>query len=72
MAKTQIRYCRRCMNYTEQTYKGKAVKSQFEKEFDRAAAIATLGAYLLVAKVSDDRPKFWKCSRCGNICESHL
>lgn len=72
MAKIQVRYCRKCMKYTEQTYKGKPEKSQLEKEMDRASAVATFGAYLLVAKVFDDRPKFWKCSRCGNICESHL
>ncbi len=72
MAKTQIRYCNRCMNYTEQVYKGKPSKSQFEKEFDRVASVATLGAYVLAAKLFDDRPNFWKCSRCGNICKSHL
>lgn len=72
MAKMKVRYCRKCLNYTEQIYKGKPEKSLLEKEMDRTSAVATLGAYLLVAKVFDDRPKLWKCSRCGNIDESHL
>lgn len=72
MAKIQVRYCRKCMNYTEQTYKGKPEKSKFEKDFGLAASIATLGGYVISEKLFDDRPKFWKCSRCGNINKDHL
>lgn len=71
MAKTKVRYCNSCNTYTEQTYKGKPDKSADDKEFCVFASVMTMGAYVLVDKVLDDRPKFWKCSRCGNISKSH-
>lgn len=70
MAKMKVRYCRKCLNYTEQTYKGKPEKSQFDKDFAIVANIMSLGGYTIAEKLFDDRPKLWKCSRCGNICKS--
>jgi len=68
MAKTKVRYCRNCMRYTEQIYKGKEPKDKETAELDRIGYVATMGIYFVLDKITgDDRPKFWKCKECSRI-----
>lgn len=66
MAKTLIRYCRKCNQYTRQTYVGK-LKEPEDRMFNCLATMATLGGYQIAKRLMDDSPKCYECSRCGRI-----
>lgn len=66
---SKIQLCPKCNCLTEHVCKGSIdERSGSEKEMDRIASVATLGAYVLVNKVlGKPRRKYYKCTRCGCI-----
>ncbi len=66
MAKSAIKYCRKCKQYTRQTYVGK-IKEPEDNTFNCLATIATLGGYQIAKRIMDDSQKCFECSRCGRI-----
>lgn len=66
MAKNTIRYCRKCKQYTRQSYVGK-LKEPEDHAFNCFATIATLGMYQISKRIMEDSVKCYECSRCGRI-----
>lgn len=64
---SKVRYCPKCKCYTEQVYKGKEPKDKDDAELDKVGYVATLGIYFVLDKITDDRPKLYKCKKCSNI-----
>ena len=58
MAKKKVLVCQNCGRYTECIYKGK----EGERDIVPIGVISTL-----VQIFDDDRPKFWQCTKCGEI-----
>lgn len=71
MARTYIRKCKKCGEYTEHVYKGKEPLSSEDKFMHIILALVTSGLWLIFAAIFDDRKKFWECSKCGHIHKSH-
>ena len=60
MPKTKVLYCPTCKRYRECEYKGRNGKVQQ----DKYGIIVTM-----LKLLNDQRPKFWKCTKCGEIFE---
>ena len=61
MPKTKVLYCKKCRRNTECLYKGK------KGERDTIIPIGVIST--LIQIFDDDRPKFWECTKCGEIFE---
>lgn len=63
MARKKVQFCENCGRNTECLYKGKKGKR------DLIIPIGVISTVLQIAE--DDRPKFWQCTRCGEIFEKN-
>ena len=66
MKRTEIKYCKKCGEYTKHTYIGK-LKEAEDASFNRLATIMTLGGYQVAKRLMDDSPKCFECIACGHI-----
>lgn len=61
MPKNKVIFCKNCGRNTECLYKGKKGKRD---------PIIPIGVINTITQIlDDDRPKFWQCTKCGEIFE---
>lgn len=66
MAKTQVKFCKKCGEYTNHSYVGK-LKEPKDHAFNCFATMMTLSMYQISNRIMDDSPKCFECNKCGHI-----
>lgn len=66
MAKIQVKFCKKCGEYTKHSYVGK-LKEPEDHAFNCFATMMTLGMYQISKRIMDDSPKCFECNKCGHI-----